>query len=178
MAYMVEMVAKLTGATLKQLIHWDKTQLISPSISSAKGKGSRRIYSFMDVLAIKTAVMLRREGVSLQKVRRCLKYLRDHHTRNDAAPLATMHLLTDGASIFMLSENPGEACQSRHVVDTLAGGQMLLMVPIGRLASEVQREAARLDPDSMPAIELAQPTGPDKKHQREGRSTRKGVRAG
>ncbi|MER3417338.1 MAG: hypothetical protein C4297_14180 [Gemmataceae bacterium] len=142
MAYMLQTVARVTGATVKQLIHWDETGLVRPSIAQAHGKGTRRLYSFLDVLAIKTAVMLRREGISLQKIRRCLKYLREHQPEVEH-PLATLHLVTDGSTVFLLSDDPGKACQDRKVIDTLAGGQLLFMVPIGRFACEARREMAR-----------------------------------
>lgn len=178
MAYMLDTVAKLTGATVKQLIHWDRTELVRPSIALAHGKGSRRVYSFLDVLAIKTAVMLRREGISLQKIRRCLRYLSDHQPEVEQ-PFASLNMVTDGASVFMLTEDPGEAIADRKVVDTLAGGQMLLMVPIGRLACEVKREAARLMPTySMTAATAPPARGGRKDTQRAVRSVRKGVRTG
>src|SRR5262245_29718303 len=122
MAYMLETVSKVTGATIKQLIHWDSCGLVQPSVAQAQGKGSRRLYSFIDVLAIKTAVTLRREGISLSKVKRCLKYLKDHQPEVQQ-PLATLNLVTDGASVFLMSDNPGRAVQDRKIVDTLAGGQ-------------------------------------------------------
>ncbi len=180
MGYMLETVARLTGATIKQLIHWDRTTLVQPSIAQAHGKGSRRIYSALDVLAIRTAVTLRREGISLQKVRRCLRYLQEHQPEVEQ-PLASLNLVTDGVGVFLLSHNPGEACRDRRVVDTLAGGQLLFMVPIGRLACEVQREVARLVPDHLPRFETPGELRPGKKHtqsQRTVRSLRKGVRAG
>jgi DNA-binding transcriptional MerR regulator len=178
MAYMLETVARVTGATIKQLIHWDRTGLVQPTIAQAHGKGSRRVYSFLDVLAIKTAVTLRREGISLQKVRRCLKYLREHQPEV-AQPLAGLNLVTDGVTVFLLSHDPGRACQDRQVIDTLAGGQLLLMVPIGRIACEVQREVARLIPDFLPEIpSSAVIPAARKKTQRARPTLRKGVRAG
>jgi len=149
--FMVDTVARLTGATVKQLIHWDRTELVRPSIARAHGRGSRRIYSFLDVLAIKTAVTLRREGISLQKIRRCIRFLRETYPQLEQ-PLANLNLLTDGNSVFVLTNDPTEACQNRKVIDTLAGGQMLFLVPIGRLACEVQREVARLAPEESLAI--------------------------
>ena len=175
MAYMLDTVARVTGATVKQLIHWDAIGLVRPSIAAARGKGTRRVYSFLDVLAIKTAVTLRREGVSLQKIRRCLKFLRDHQPEVER-PLATLNLVTDGTSVFLISDDPGEAVHDRRIVDTLAGGQLLFMVPIGRLACEAQREVARLLPDAAP--DLAAASAPTRKRSpRKGHSSRRGRRA-
>lgn len=39
-------VAKLTGLTLRQLDHWDRTGLFRPSLAQAEGRGSARFYSF------------------------------------------------------------------------------------------------------------------------------------
>jgi len=173
MAYMLETVSRVTGATIKQLIHWDRSGLIQPSVAQASGKGSRRLYSFIDVLAIKTAVTLRREGISLGKVKRCLKYLREHQPEVQQ-PLATMNLVTDGASVFLMSDNPGRACQDRKIIDTLAGGQLLFMVPIGRIACEARREMARVAPEA-----LTEGLGTDSPNtQRRVRAARKGLRAG
>jgi DNA-binding transcriptional MerR regulator len=177
MAYMLENVSRITGATIKQLIHWDLTGLIGPSVAQAHGKGSRRVYSFVDVLAIKTAVMLRREGISLQKVRRCLKYLQAHQPEVEQ-PLASLNLVTDGVSVFLLSHDPRRACESRQVVDTLAGGQLLFMVPIGRIACEAQREVARLAPEIAHEFPASAPPAARKSTQRRVRSPRKGLRAG
>lgn len=178
MAYMLKTVARLTGATVRQLIHWDRTGLVQPSIAPARGKGSRRVYSFRDVLSIKMAVRLRQEGISLQKVRRCVKYLREHQPEIEQ-PLATLNLVTDGAGVFLLSHDPGRACHHRTVVDTLAGGQLLFMVPIGRIACEAERDAARLFPGDPRELHASGDVSAVRKNtQRKVRSLRKGIRAG
>lgn len=177
MAYMLDTVARVTGATVKQLIHWDRCGLVGPSVASAQGKGSRRLYSFLDVLAIKTAVTLRREGISLQKVRRCLKYLKDHQPEVEQ-PLATLNLVTDGVSVFLMSDDPVQAWQDRKIVDTLAGGQLLFMVPIGRIACEAHREMARLAPDMAEGLRTADSQATPRRQTRKVRTLRKGLRAG
>ena len=55
----------LTGATVRQLRHWNRTQLLVPEVAS----GPRLLYSFRDVVALRTVVRLRSE-ISLQRVRR------------------------------------------------------------------------------------------------------------
>jgi DNA-binding transcriptional MerR regulator len=174
MAYMLDTVSRITGATIKQLIHWDLTGLVPPTVAQAHGKGTRRIYSFFDVLAIKTAVMLRREGISLQKVRRCLRFLREHSFELEE-PMATLNLVTDGVGLFLLSHNPAHLVKHRRVLDALAGGQLLLMIPIGRLACEARRDADRAAPESASdSLGL----GASGRGQRRDGMVRKGVRAG
>ncbi|MCS7168238.1 MAG: MerR family transcriptional regulator [Gemmatales bacterium] len=176
--FLLDTVARVTGATVKQLIHWDRTNLIRPSIARARGKGTRRVYSFLDILAIKTAVMLRREGISLQKIRQCLRYLREVYPQCEQ-PLANLNLLTDGHSVFLLTSDPTSACRDRKVVDTLAGGQMLFLVPIGRLACEVQREVARLHPEEVSNLFYAGDTGKQSADPAQRvRTSREGLREG
>jgi uncharacterized protein (DUF433 family) len=54
----------LTGASAGQLRHWNRTGLLVPEVAT----GSRLLYSFRDVVALRTVVRLRTE-TSLQKVR-------------------------------------------------------------------------------------------------------------
>jgi DNA-binding transcriptional MerR regulator len=177
MAYMLESVARITGATVKQLIHWDLTGLLRPSVAQASGRGSRRVYSFLDVLAIKTAVMLRHEGVRLEKVRRCMRYL-NAHRREVEQPQASQFLVTDGVQLFVLSEDLGEASRYRYVSDTLASGQLLFLIPIGRIACEARRDVARFAPDVPTELPAATPPGVRQQTQRKVRLPRKGLRAG
>src|SRR5260370_632972 len=69
------MAAALTGATVNQLRHWRSPRagpLLAPEIQSAP----RALYSFLDVLALRTCVRLRRYA-SLQKIRSAVATLRD-----------------------------------------------------------------------------------------------------
>ena len=47
------MVCRLTGVTYRQLDYWARTDLVTPSITAAQGSGSKRTYSYSDVLEVK-----------------------------------------------------------------------------------------------------------------------------
>lgn len=67
MAYTTKMAAALSGATHSQLRHWRAVRtgpLLAPEIASTP----RALYSFRDLLALRTFVHLR-EHASLQKIR-------------------------------------------------------------------------------------------------------------
>ncbi len=55
-------VADLTGVSGRQLDHWATTGVVRPSIRSAAGKGTRREYSFKDLVALKVAKRFKDEG--------------------------------------------------------------------------------------------------------------------
>ena len=49
---------RAAGITYRQLDYWARTGLVEPSIRSAAGSGSQRLYSFRDVLVLKVVKRL------------------------------------------------------------------------------------------------------------------------
>ncbi len=113
-AFGFKLVKEMTGVSRMQLQHWDRTGIVRPSIRIGAGKGSRREYSFRDVIQIKVAKRLRGEGVSLRKIRKTLEYLRKNFP-DVTAPLAKLRFLTDGVDFFVLTEHP------QVILDALKG---------------------------------------------------------
>ncbi len=70
-----------TGITYRQLDYWARTGLVEPSIRSAHGSGSHRLYSFRDILVLRIVKRLIDTGVSLTNIRAAVKHLDD---RGDA----------------------------------------------------------------------------------------------
>ena len=62
-------VCGLVGISYRQLDYWARTGLLQPSVAAAKGSGSRRVYSYSDVLELKVIKQLLDAGVSLQSAR-------------------------------------------------------------------------------------------------------------
>ncbi len=69
-------VATLTGLSLRQIDYWDHTHFIKPSLMGSSGKGTRRLFDFVDLVQFRVAASLRSQGISLQKIRKCTTYLR------------------------------------------------------------------------------------------------------
>src|SRR6266581_1188771 len=104
-------VCKIVGISYRQLDYWARTGLATPSVQPAMGSGSQRLYSFEDLIELKLIKKLLDTGVSLQRVREAIDYL-----RTLGSDLSGVTLVSDGASIF--------ACHSDHeVVDVLRRGQ-------------------------------------------------------
>lgn len=128
---------RITGLSYRQLDYWDRTHFIKPSLQEAKGTGSARLYAFVDLIQLRVARMLREKGISLQKIRRCLTYLKKHAPEVEK-PLAQLRLLTDGDSIFVLTKDP------KVMVDTLKGGQFVFSLALGEIVAEVRGKVAEL----------------------------------
>ena len=70
--------AELVGITYRQLDYWARTDLIRPSLADAQGSGSRRSYSYQDLLELKVVKTLLDAGIRLEMVRDVFSYLREN----------------------------------------------------------------------------------------------------
>ena len=55
--------------TYRQLDYWARTDLVKPSVAAAEGSGSRRAYSYGDLLKLRVIKDLLDNGVGLQQIR-------------------------------------------------------------------------------------------------------------
>src|SRR4030042_3930673 len=97
MAFNTSTAGKITSLTQRQIDYWDRTHFIKPSIKEASGQGTSRLYSFVDLVQLKVAKTLIDKGISLQKIRRAINYLKKNFPDAEK-PLAKMRFLTDGDS--------------------------------------------------------------------------------
>jgi len=92
-------VEQLTGIGVKTLHFWDRSGFLSPSVGQAHGSGSRRIYSFQDLVALRVAAQLREAGISLQALRKIVAVLRDMQGLDH--PLSEAFLVTNGRDVYV-----------------------------------------------------------------------------
>jgi len=121
-AFNTKTAGRVTGASQRQLIYWDKTGLVKPSVAGASGRGSRRLYSFLDLIQIRVAKELREQGLSLQKLRKAIHVLKEH-PEEVRHPLAELRLITDGKALFRLTSDPEvleDILKRGQLVSTLA----------------------------------------------------------
>ncbi|MDP1852070.1 MAG: MerR family transcriptional regulator [Candidatus Planktophila sp.] len=115
------------GITYRQLDYWARTYLVEPSVRTASGSGTQRLYGFRDILVLKIVKRLLDAGVSLQNIRTAVDHLR---TRG-VTDLERITLMSDGASIY-------ECTSSDEIIDLLAGGQGVFGIAVGKVWHEVE----------------------------------------
>ena len=140
---------KAAGITHRQLDYWARTDLVAPTVRSASGSGSQRLYSFRDILVLKVVKRLLDTGVSLQQIRTAVGHLRERGVED----LAQITLMSDGASVY-------ECTSADEVVDLVQGGQGVFGIAVGRVWREVEGSLAELPRESVvgapePGDELA-----------------------
>jgi len=138
MAFNTKTVIRITGLTQRQIDYWDRTHFIKPSVKEASGYGTARLYSFIDLVQLKVAKMLIDKGISLQKIRKSINYLKKNFPDIEK-PLAQMRFITDGETLFVLTDN------KKKILDTLSKGQMVFALAIGELIEELTGEVRKLD---------------------------------
>ena len=94
-------VTGLTGLSAKQISYFDATGVLIPEISGAHGKGTRRIYSYRDVVALRMVATLRSGGVSLQAIRKAIEFIRSV----DDTHLAGLLLINVGGDVLLAASN-------------------------------------------------------------------------
>jgi DNA-binding transcriptional MerR regulator len=143
-------VCKLIGISYRQLDYWARTDLVTPSVRAADGSGSQRLYSFTDLVELRIIKRLLDAGVSLQRIRDAIRYL-----RREAAgkPLTDITLISDGKRIY--------ACHSgEEVIDVLSYGQAVFGIAIGRVWADTEGDVAALPAADHRAAERDHPDRP------------------
>lgn len=121
------------GITYRQLDYWARTGLVEPSIRSASGSGTQRLYSFRDILVLRIVKRLIDTGVSLPNIRAAVHHLEER----GGDDLARITLMSDGATIY-------ECRSADEVVDLVRGGQGVFGIAVGRVWQEVEGSLASL----------------------------------
>ena len=85
MDFNAKTVCNITGITKRQIDYWDRIHFIKPSIKEASGYGSVRLYSFKDLVQLKVAKTLKDKGLSVQKIRKSINYLKKNISGNKKA---------------------------------------------------------------------------------------------
>jgi DNA-binding transcriptional MerR regulator/predicted RNase H-like HicB family nuclease len=135
--FSAEVTRKLAQVTYRQLVYWDTTGLIRPSIEKAKGRGSRRVYSFEDLVELRVIQRLLATGVTLKAVRKAAHYVRKHFA-SVTRPLARLALVVQGKSILV------RTLQGKELIDATADGQVVINFAVGPIAEAVRGEVKNL----------------------------------
>ena len=118
--------AQIAGITYRQRDYWARTNLIRPSLTDAKGSGSRRSYVYRDLLELKVIKQLLDAGIKLESVREVFNYLRSHVDTD----IAAAHIVISGKAVVL--------CQGDQLVDVVRNGQGVLNVlPLANIKSDV-----------------------------------------
>ena len=104
--YSAREVASLTGLSARQLQWWDARRLFTPAVApkrTAAGGFTERRYTPVDLLELMVLADLRRQGLSVARIRLLLDTLRDRfgiRLFEAIGGAGSLTLLTDGRELF------------------------------------------------------------------------------
>lgn len=128
--------AEIVGITYRQLDYWARTDLVRPSMTDASGSGSRRQYSYRDLLELKVIKNLLDAGIKLESVREVFAYLRDHVTTD----ITAAHIVINGSQVVL--------CDGDELIDVVRNGQGVLNVlPLAGVKGEIDAQLVALRPE-------------------------------
>lgn len=115
--FSTQRTAEIVGVTYRQLDYWARTDLVKPSLVTASGSGSRRLYSYSDLLELKVIKNLIDNGIRLEQIRKIFLYLRE----DLGADVSTAQLVISGTASVVV--HTGD-----EIIELLQGGQTALNV--------------------------------------------------
>ena len=125
--------AEIVGISYRQLDYWARTDLIRPSLADAEGSGSRRQYSYRDLLELKVVKSLLDSGIKLEQVRQVFQYLREQLGED----ISAANLVISGARSILVRTGD-------ELVDALRSGQGVLNVlPLDGVREELDATILR-----------------------------------
>lgn len=127
--------AEIVGITYRRLDYWARTDLVRPSAADATGSGSRREYTYRDLLELKVIKKLLDAGIRLESIRDVFAYMREHVDTD----ISAAHLVINGSSVIL--------CDGDELIDVLRHGQGVLNVlPMSGVRDEVDRRIIAFAP--------------------------------
>lgn len=133
-------VAQLSGFSARQLDYWASGGMLVPSVKASSGPGTRKLYSFDDLVKLSFIRQLKQAGWSTQKIRKALEQLNNLTT--ESPNYRNITFVYDKKTILILCETQE---RQQILLDALnPGGQQVLWIVLELLRAETLKNAIQL----------------------------------
>ena len=127
---------KIVGITYRQLDYWARTNLIRPSLADASGSGTKRRYTYRDLLKLKAIKALIDSGIRLALIRKVFEFLEDKLDED----VVQVNLVIQGSSVMV---QRGED----EIIDVIHNGQGVLnILPMAGVKEDLDSKIVELFP--------------------------------
>jgi uncharacterized protein (DUF433 family) len=135
LAFTTEHVCRLTGLSVRQVRYWDDTGFFSPTLVHGVRRAFSKIYTFRDVVGLRTIAILRNQHrIPLQELRRVGEWLRAHYQ----TPWSSLRFALSGRKVAFFDPVAGVAMEAGDAKQTV------LTIALEAIANEMQKAADRL----------------------------------
>jgi DNA-binding transcriptional MerR regulator len=134
--YSGKRAAEIVGISYRQLDYWARTELVRPSVGDAAASGSRRQYSYRDLVELKVVKSMLDAGIKLESVRVAFDYLRDELNED----VASARLVIGGGRAILVRDDA-------ELVDLLQSGQLAMtsLLSLDGVVAEIDRAIVLTD---------------------------------
>jgi DNA-binding transcriptional MerR regulator len=146
--------ADIVGISYRQLDYWARTDLIRPSLADAHGSGSRRRYTYRDLLELKLVKTLLDNGIKLESIREAFGYLREQLGDD----VASAKLVIAGNSAILVREN----AELIDVVNRYQGQGVLNLLALDGVVEQVDAAVRPLRPSEQAPSTAVEGEGADR----------------
>ena len=139
--YSGKKAAEIVGISYRQLDYWARTDLVRPSVADASGSGSRRQYSYRDLLELKVVKSMLDAGIKLESVRSAFEYLRE----NLGEDVASARLVIGGGRAVLVRDDA-------ELLDVIKSGQLVMtsLLSLDGVQAEIDAAVRQLTPAAAP----------------------------
>ena len=132
--YRGTVAAKVAGITYRQLDYWARKRIVEPSIKASHGSGSRRLYSFKDVVILAVLKRLLDAGVNLVNATNTVNYLE----RRTVGQLEHVTVVCDGDQVT-------ECSGPDQVFALMQSGRAVFAISVGAIWHRMDLELQTCD---------------------------------
>lgn len=136
-SYSGKKAAEIVGISYRQLDYWARTDLVRPSVADATGSGSRRQYSYRDLLELKVVKSMLDAGIKLESVRAAFDYLREQLGED----VASARLVIGGGKAILVRDD-------EELLDVIKSGQLVMtsLLSLDGVQREIESRIVELYP--------------------------------
>lgn len=138
LGYSAPQVAELFQIPYATLDSWARSGFFVPSMALAKGRGTRRLYSFYDLVTLKVVAQLRSQGVNNDLLKNLIQNMREFQLEIENSAIDRF-VFSDGQEIFALKQDDCD------FVNLFKNGQPLWAIPIGQVLQSMRDAVNILD---------------------------------
>ncbi|TAK33476.1 MAG: DUF433 domain-containing protein [Chloroflexota bacterium] len=133
LAFTIDQTSRLTGLSVGRLRRWDNIGFFTPHYADPNRRlPSSRVYSFRDLVGLRTLALLRQEKVPFKQLRTARQWFADRYE----APWSELTFYVVGGNLFF---DDGD-----HRMGATAVGQSAFSVSLRTIAEDMERRVEEL----------------------------------
>lgn len=148
LAYSGAIAQQVAGITYRQLDYWANKHIVEPSLHASHGSGTRRLYSYTDILLLGVAKRLIDAGINLTNIALIIAKLR----RQPLEEFSHTFIMSDGHKVM-------ECTDDMSIIDMMREGAAVFGLSVARLNEDLSARLRAFSPIRLDEEAVSSVTG-------------------